>query len=1366
MQALGTFAGEVMRSWKREKRSNRAAQDTRGICEVTLDKTQWQRLTILRTMTQPWPQAERALRAIPAADWNRHLPWLDTSGTALYFADRLLEIGCIDVLPAKVMQRMKQNLSDNAERMNDLAEESCALHRGFQERGTRYATLKGFSLYPISVPKLELRSQLDLDFLVAERDATEAKDVLESRGYHLRAISGRSMEFKSNEDAAMSLRDLYKPRTYRSVELHLEYTGSRDPLLPFLHLQPFRDTMMPVLRPEDLFLGQGVHVFKHVCSEFFRVSHLLEFRTHVLHRHDDAAFWQRLRLHAKEDVRTHLGIGLVVDVITQVMGEFAPRDLTDWTSAMLPEGATRWSREFAHQVVLGSFPGNKLYLLLQEELAASGVPHRRTVKQSLIPVRMPPPVMNAKEGESVRQRLRRRRAQASFVALRARFHLIEGLRYAWHARRWKRMKEIALLASVLLFLPIALQAGQSSLPSANSETAGRSQDDRAVTQRSSAPAGGSGETVAAAPRMAPGSSAAQIQTLLRANPDALMEVKQFVSDTAAESGQAVASDNMTDEALYSLIASNAAVRGNVAAFLRTRGYLTDSEVSAEDLPLPEEGYSASTMRPSARGEARPTPLDPLAAKESPEPKVLRRATPYNLLSLHDLYTQVTDDTGSLKRFGSDVFLRRDTASRRALAPAASLDVPADSSYMLGPGDSVVVQIWGGVSQTLPRTVDREGFLALPEAGRIQVAGLSLERAQAAVSEALKQQYRNAQVALSLARLRTVHVYVVGDVQRPGSYEISTLATPLSALYLAGGPTAVGSLRLLRHYRGSKLLGEIDLYDFLLNGVQSEDRLQAGDTLLVPPTGPQVSVSGAVKRPAIYELKGQTRLAALIEMAGGATVTAELSHIVIDRVRANQERETVDLALPVSSAPAQARAAIETMTVQDGDHVRVSPIMSYSQRVVYADGHVLRPGRMAYRDGMRLSDVLPSYRELLPEPAERGEIIRLVPPDFHVETIDFSVPDLMVGNNNVLLQPFDTIRILGRYEADAPKVTINGEVLRPGTYPLSQEMTAAQLVRMAGGFKRDALLTFADLTSYSIVNGTRIQGERSAIAIGNAVRNVGSSDVALKAGDTLTVHKLTGWDDIGSSISLEGEVSHPGSYGFQQGERLSSVLRRAGGFRDTAYPDGAVLIRTEVQRLEEKSRDELIRQIETSSSAARITPTIAAVDQATQLQVVQAQQDQILSHLKSQPAVGRMVIHVGAEIASWENTPADIEVRAGDTLRVPKRPGFVLVSGQVYNSSAITFAPGKPASWYLHRAGGPTEVANTRQIFVIRANGTVVGHENGTVFRHDVLGTKLEPGDVVVVPQKIIGASLFWRNLLTVAQITSSIAITAAVAGVL
>jgi len=467
----------------------------------------------------------------------------------------------------------------------------------------------------------------------------------------------------------------------------------------------------------------------------------------------------------------------------------------------------------------------------------------------------------------------------------------------------------------------------------------------------------------------------------------------------------------------------------------------------------------------------------------------------------------------------------------------------------------------------------------------------------------------------------------------------------------------------------------------------------------------------------------------------------------------------------SGGAESAQAAISEFEVKDGDRVRVVPILPYSERVVYVEGHVVRPGRVPYRDGMRLNDVLRSYQDLLPEPAVQGELIRLVPPDLHAETIDFDLPDVLIGNSNLTLQPFDTIHVFGRYEQDAPNVAVRGEVMRPGSYALSEGMTAAQLVRMAGGFKRDALLGDADLISYRVVNGVKVVGERHDLRIGDAVlKDDRDADAVLKPGDVLTVHQITGWDDIGASITIEGEVAHPGSYGFQQGERLSDVLRRAGGFRETAYPEGAVLTRPEVRTLEEKSREELIRQIETSSATARLSPNLGSGDQAAALQLIQQQQDQVLAQLKSQPASGRLVIHINGNIDSWAGTPADIEVRRDDVLRIPKKPGFVLVTGQVYNAAAVTFAPGKSAGWYLQRSGGATRFADRHQIFIIRANGSVVGRNSGEWYGRDVLSTRLNPGDVVVVPQKIVGPSPLWRNLLSTAQIAASIAITAAVAG--
>ena len=901
-------------------------------------------------------------------------------------------------------------------------------------------------------------------------------------------------------------------------------------------------------------------------------------------------------------------------------------------------------------------------------------------------------------------------------------------------------------------------------------------------------------------------TAAQINAILQQKPEIVVELKSLVADQLTQQGINTQADSITDEMLFSQIASSADLRANITIWLRARGYISetdlhrnipdiDSDSNDNESPLTSrqtfdtltqlQGTNSvqgrlpsSVTGPGAYGELPPTAgyssPRPRAANKTPqhnvtdEPDALRLPAPYNLQSLRDLYTQVPQDTVKLKRFGSEVFLDRGEAltGHPSFGPRdMPIDLPIGPDYVLGTGDGLTINLWGGISQSFSRVIDREGKIALPEAGTLVVAGLTLQHAQSAIAGALKQQFRNAQVDVTIARLRTVRIYVVGDVQRPGAYDLSSLSTPINALYAAGGPTSVGSLRIVRHYRGKQLVREIDLYDFLLNGVHDdEERLQSGDTLLVPPTGPQVAVSGMVKRPAIYELKGNTTLADVLNDAGGATVAAALNFITIERIQPNQERETISLELPASNTREAALHAIVAFQVKDGDRIRVAPILPHSERAIYLQGHVARPGKFPYRDGMRLTDVVHTYQDLLPEPAGRGDLIRLVPPDLHPETIQFDVADVLIGNTTLSLQPFDTIRIYGRYEADAPQVAVKGEVLRPGTYSLSQGMTAAQLVRMAGGFKRDALLDTADLTSYTIQDERKVVSQRTTVSIGEAVKDKRSpADVPLKAGDVLTIHQISGWNDIGASVALEGEVTYPGSYGLQEGEHLSSVLRRAGGFRGTAYPDGAVLVRPQVRDLEEKSRAELIRQIETTPVSARLGPNLSSQDQTALLQAASQQQKEALEHLRGEPVTGRLVIHVSADIDSWANTPVDIEMRTGDVLTVPKRPGFVLVTGQVYNSSALTFVPGKSADWYLRRAGGTNEVANRGEIFIIRANGSVVGRRSGG-WGSDVLSTRLDPGDVVVVPQKIIG-SLFWRNLLTVAQLSSSIAFTAAVAGV-
>ena len=346
--------------------------------------------------------------------------------------------------------------------------------------------------------------------------------------------------------------------------------------------------------------------------------------------------------------------------------------------------------------------------------------------------------------------------------------------------------------------------------------------------------------------------------------------------------------------------------------------------------------------------------------------------PYNLLALHDLYTQVPVQEQQLKRFGSDVFIHRGLQSLES-----PIDTPIGPEYVLGPGDGLSIDIWGSGSQTIARVVDEVGKVTLPEAGPLMVAGLTLEQAQTAIEQALTKQFRNAHALVTLARLRTVRIYVVGDVQRPGAYDISSLSTPLNALYAAGGPTSTGSLRILRQFRGDKMIGEMDLYDFLLHGLHSSvHRLEPGDTILVPPVGRQVTVSGNVKRPAIYELKSETSIEEVLQVAGGLSVDAAIDHIEVERIDANRGRQTIKVPVEPGGDRTTMENALQAFSIMDGDRILVQPIVPWSDRAVYTAGYVVRPGRYPYHDHMLLTDILHSYQDLLPEPSDHGEIVRL------------------------------------------------------------------------------------------------------------------------------------------------------------------------------------------------------------------------------------------------------------------------------------------------------------------------------------------------------------------------------------------------------
>jgi hypothetical protein len=402
-----------------------------------LDRTQRMREAVLLMLCESADYSQ--LQKLSFGDWKRLLYWLDISGLALYFLDRIMQSGQSEMLPSAVLLRLQENLADNTQRTAAMISELIAIHRSFQSAGLSYAMLKGFSLWPISVPKLELRSQLDIDFLMAEESAPTASAILKKRGYGLHAISGRSWEFHSGNMSEGSLKDLYKATPQRTVELHLEASNAGAASLLTRTDELFLcDDAIPVLSPVDLFLGQGLHVYKHVCSPGSRVAHHAEFRRHIIARYHDDAFWKELRKLAEQNPRAPAALGLVTLLITHVMGDFAPTALTCWTVDRVPAAACLWVELYGHRSVLDSFPGTKLYLLLQQAMEQAGVSAKRPVRQALLPRRLPPAIAHGVAGESVSMRSRRYRKQFFYTLSRLRFHVVEGLRYLYESARWQK----------------------------------------------------------------------------------------------------------------------------------------------------------------------------------------------------------------------------------------------------------------------------------------------------------------------------------------------------------------------------------------------------------------------------------------------------------------------------------------------------------------------------------------------------------------------------------------------------------------------------------------------------------------------------------------------------------------------------------------------------------------------------------------------------------------------------------------------------------------------------------------------------------------------------------------------------------------
>jgi len=895
------------------------------------------------------------------------------------------------------------------------------------------------------------------------------------------------------------------------------------------------------------------------------------------------------------------------------------------------------------------------------------------------------------------------------------------------------------------------------------------------------------------------------------------------------------------------IAGRTASDGLLAAYgLGTNsaiGTLAEASAIAGSGNNPWASAGVSPAAPRQPSYRRP----PSVALPQP-PEMVRKPGPYESIpSLYDMYVQAVTRPATPRRFGAEVFENGTRDSQ--LIP---MDLPVGPDYIVGPGDGLSVDFWGGVSQRLTRVVDREGRVSLPEVGPILVSGKSLAAVQENLQRILRTQFHNVFADVSLARLRTIRVYEVGDVANPGAYDISSLSTPLNALFSAGGPTQRGSMRILKHYRGTQLVETVDVYDLLLHGVKTDlQRLENGDTVQVPPIGSQVTVEGMVRRPALYELRDEKTLASVLELAGGLLPAAALRHIEVQRMVAHDKQTMLSVDIPEIENAAEVTKKLESFEIHDGDRIRIFPIVPYNQDTIYVDGHVVRPGRYSFRAEMRVTDVISSYKDLLPEPATQyAEIIRLNAPDFHPSVESFDLAAALANPAQApVLQAMDTVRIYSRFDFENPPtvsvlgdvrlpgtyqssgqihladavhlaggltqdaqtvdaqifrylpdgkfkifsvslsqalggdpieniilqprdrllihknpdaiepatVYIQGEVGKPGRYPLTTNMRVGDLIRVGGGLKPSADTQAADLTLYQYSDQSKLTGQHEVVALSAALAGDSNSNATLHNGDVLTIRQLPGWNDLGASIALKGELKHPGTYGIRPGERLSSVLERAGGFQPNAYPYGAVLQRVQVREMESRSQDEVILRVKDAQSSLELLPDTDPRQRQAKLMAIQQWQS-TLNQLDSNPPLGRVTIRITSRIERWKNTSADVEVRAGDVLVIPKRPSYIMVTGQVFNPTAVSFRPGKGANWYLGQSGGPTQLANKKAIFVIRADGSVIGTKS-SLWGGELLSATLQPGDTVVVPEKALGGGLQWQSILLTAQTASAIAST-------
>ncbi|MFH1854541.1 MAG: SLBB domain-containing protein [Candidatus Omnitrophota bacterium] len=653
-------------------------------------------------------------------------------------------------------------------------------------------------------------------------------------------------------------------------------------------------------------------------------------------------------------------------------------------------------------------------------------------------------------------------------------------------------------------------------------------------------------------------------------------------------------------------------------------------------------------------------------------------------------------------------------------------VPIGPDYVIGPGDTLVINIWGSVQETFPVEVDREGKIMLPKAGPLYVWGMRFEEAEKKISDRLNQFYTNFKVDVSMGKLREILVYVMGEVKKPGSYSINSQSTIFQALYAAGGPTKLGTLRKIKiiHADGKEEL--IDLYTFLLEGhMTASSRVQSGDTVFIPPIGDVVAIAGNVKRPGIYETQIDIRLSDLLKFTGGITPTGDLQRLQVERIENNDRRVMLDIELKKTDL---GKFSLEDIKIQNGDLVIVSPIVRLKHDFVSILGNVERPGDYALTKNMKVTDLIARAKGFMPATyISRLEIAR-VTSDRARQIIPVNLEDIKLGakEENIDLDEWDILLIYSESEITPPSfVEIDGAINRPGKYELTPQMKISDLVFRAGGIKPGEVIRGAEL--FHIIPGEQPVVCDIGIKQVSDVNIMVDKDIILRSGDAIFIKsepKLT----ERRIIVLKGEVRYPGTYSIRKGERLSSLVERAGGFTDDAFLDGSIFMRKSIREAQEKLREDYIERENknlVSEQQALLLRRGTGIDPSSISESVRMRQE-MLQYIASAEIKGRMVMTL-LPVSQLKGTKYDILLEDGDALTVPQTTSGITIMGSVNNPTSIPFEPGKGIEYYLRKTGGLTKHADKRGIYVIKANGEAVSKF--------MMSKSVERGATIVVPQE-------------------------------